>query len=180
MATLRRAHCYRWKDRANTRTSNNPAASYITGVPGIKITHFDMGDPNGEYAIETKLISTQQIQIRHNALEAARQSSNRYLEKELGKKEYHFKILTYPHHIMRENKMATGAGADRVQEGMRKSFGKPVGKAARVKEGQTIMRVRSKEDTEEVVKEALRLASMKLPCKTKTEVKRLKEKTEEE
>ena len=38
--------------------------------------------------------------------------------------------------------MMTGAGADRVQDGMRQAFGKPMGSAARVKAGQTILKVR--------------------------------------
>ena len=40
---------------------------------------------------------------------------------------------TYPHQILRENKQATGAGADRVSQGMRLSFGKNVGTAAEFK-----------------------------------------------
>ena len=51
--------------------------------------------------------------------------------KEVGRMNFHFKIRVYPHHVLRENKQATGAGADRVSEGMRLSFGKPVGTAAR-------------------------------------------------
>ncbi|MBI4170413.1 MAG: 50S ribosomal protein L16, partial [Candidatus Aenigmarchaeota archaeon] len=31
--------------------------------------------------------------------------------------------------MLRENALATGAGADRFQSGMRQSFGKPVGTA---------------------------------------------------
>ncbi|MCK5617597.1 ribosomal protein L16, partial [Candidatus Pacearchaeota archaeon] len=41
-------------------------------------------------------------------------------------------------HIQRENKMITGAGADRMQTGMQLSFGKAMGKSAIVKEGKTI------------------------------------------
>ena len=44
-----------------------------------------------------------------------------------------FESHTYPHHVLRENKQATGAGADRVSQGMRCAFGKNVGTAARVK-----------------------------------------------
>ncbi len=170
---LRRAHCYRWDSPAYTRVSNNPADSYITGIPGIKVTRFDMGDPNGEWNMRLDLISTENIQLRHNALEAARQTAVRHLEKMLGKKGFYFKIRVYPHHIMRENKMATGAGADRVQSGMRESFGKPVGKAARVREGQIIMSISVPADKKDIAKEALRRANAKLPGGTRVEEKPL-------
>jgi large subunit ribosomal protein L10e len=175
---LRRAHCYRWDSPAYTRVSNNPSDSFVTGIPGIKITRFDMGDPNFEWETRVDLISDEDVQIRHNALEAARQTSVRCLEKALGKKGFYFKIRSYPHHIMRENKMATGAGADRVQSGMRESFGKPVGKAARVHKGQIIMSISVLADKVSTAKEALRRANAKLPGKTHTEELKLKEPAE--
>ncbi len=165
---LRRAHCYRWDSPAYTRVSNNPSESFVTGIPGIKVTRFDMGDPNAEFDIRVDLISNEDIQLRHNAIEAARQTCVRCLEKSLGKKGFYYKIRVYPHHIMRENKMATGAGADRVQSGMRDSFGKPVGKAARVRKGQIIMSVSVPRDKVDVAKEALRRANAKLPARTHT------------
>jgi large subunit ribosomal protein L10e len=172
---LRRAHCYRWNSPAYTRVSNNPSDSFITGIPGIKITRFDMGDVNGDWEVRVDLICDANIQIRHNATEASRQTCVRYLEKNLGKKGFHFKIRPYPHHIMRENKMATGAGADRVQSGMRDSFGKPVGKTARVHKGQIIMSVSLPADKVDIGKEALRKANTKLPGHTHIEVVKLKE-----
>ena len=76
---------------------------------------------------------------------------------------YHLKIRVYPHHVLRENKQATGAGADRVSQGMRKSFGKAVGSAARIQPGQKIMTIRTSKSNFFFAKEALRRASMKLP-----------------
>jgi large subunit ribosomal protein L10e len=58
--------------------------------------------------------------------------------KEAGKDNFHLKLRTYPHHVIRENKQATGAGADRVSSGMRMAFGKAVGTAARVEAGQKL------------------------------------------
>jgi len=176
MATLRRANCYRWQSPAFTRVSNNPADSFVTGIPGSKITKFDNGDPNGDWEVRVDLISLDQVQIRHNAIEAARQTTNRYLEKMLGKRGFHFKIRPYPHHIMRENKMATGAGADRVQDGMRKSYGKPVGRAARVREGQIIFSIGVPRDKIDIVKEALRRAKMKFSCSCRVGIVDLKPK----
>jgi large subunit ribosomal protein L10e len=173
---LRRAHCYRWDSPAYTRVSNTPANSFVTGIPGIKITHFDMGDPNGDFEVRLDMISDEDIQIRHNALEAGRQTAVRLLEKDAGKKEFYFKIRVYPHHIMRENKMATGAGADRVQSGMRDSFGKPVGKAARVHKNQIIMSIYLAASKVDVAREAFRKAKAKLPGASHVEEVELKKK----
>ncbi len=160
---LRPARCYHWDSPAYTRVSNNASDSFVTGVPGLKITHFDMGDPNAEFDVRLDLISKLDIQVRHNALEASRQTAVRWLEKNLGKKGFYLKIRVYPHHIMRENKTATGAGADRVSSGMRESFGKPIGRAARVKKNQKIMSIFVPETKVDVAKEALRKANAKLP-----------------
>jgi large subunit ribosomal protein L10e len=65
--------------------------------------------------------------------------------------------------VLRENKQATGAGADRVSDGMRKAFGKAVSTAARVESGQSLMSVRTTKANFQIAKEALKRASMKLP-----------------
>ena len=46
---------------------------------------------------------------------------------------YFFQLRIYPHHILRENPLAAGAGADRMSTGMKCAFGKPISVAARVK-----------------------------------------------
>jgi len=171
---LRRARCYRWDSPAFTRVSNNPTDSYVTGVPGLKINRFEMGDPKGDFDYQVSLVSDQNIQIRHNALEAARQTSVRWLEKNLGKKGFFMKIRVYPHHILREHKAASGAGADRVSSGMRQSFGTPVGKAARVKTGQMIVSINLLATKADVGKEALRKANIKMPGTKHVEEKALK------
>ncbi len=73
------------------------------------------------------------------------------------------KLRVYPHQVLRENPMALGAGADRISDGMRKSFGRPVGLAARVSPGQQIITVRVPEEFYEAGKESLRRSKMKLP-----------------
>ncbi len=177
---LRRAKCYRWDSPAFTRTSNNPSDSYITGVPGIKISHFNMGDQKGDFDYTVDLIMDEDIQIRHNALEAGRQTAVRWLEKNLGKKGFHMKVRVYPHHILREHKTASGAGADRVSSGMRQSFGVPVGKAARVRKGQTIISIKLPEAKAGVGKEALRKANAKIVGKKHVEGSALKKAKKEE
>ncbi len=163
MARLRPARCYRRVKRPYTRKSRFREKSFVKGFPQPKITIFDMGNPKGEFKYKLSLISKDNLQIRHNALEAARVAANKLLSP-LGEA-YHFKIKVYPHHILRENPLATGAGADRFQQGMARAFGKPIGTAAQVKKNQEIMFVRVNEEHLERAKEALRRAGHKLPCK---------------
>ncbi|MCU0629960.1 MAG: 50S ribosomal protein L16 [Methanoregulaceae archaeon] len=139
---------------------------YMGGVPGSKIVQFEMGNLSSEFPLETHLIINESCQIRHTALEAARIAINRRLMKEVGRMNFHFKIRVYPHHVLRENKQATGAGADRVSEGMRLSFGKAVGTAARVDSKQKIFTVYTTPQYVDKVKDALRHGGYKLPSPT--------------
>jgi large subunit ribosomal protein L10e len=140
---------------------------YMGGVPGSKITIFDMGNLSEEFPVSLSLVAKEACQIRHNALEAARIFANRYLVTGVGRKNFHLKIRLYPHHVLRENKLATGAGADRVSSGMRHAFGKAVGTAARVKRGQKMLSVAVEEDNVDYAREALKRASHKLPTPCK-------------
>ncbi len=135
---------------------------YARSSPPSKITKFTMGDTKTQFPIEAKLIALKSAQIRHNALEAARIASNRILAAELGNN-YFLQIRPYPHTILRENKMIFGAHADRLQDGMRRAFGKPIGTAARVKTNQPIIVVGVDEDSVETAKQALKLGQAKLP-----------------
>jgi len=135
---------------------------YIRGSPPSKINKFTMGDTKASFSYQALLIAGEEAQIRHNALEAARVASNRVLMNKLGNS-YFLRVVPYPHSILRENKMIFGAHADRLQDGMRKAFGKPVGSAARVKVGQSIIEVGVNENAIEVAKEALKLGQDKLP-----------------
>lgn len=136
---------------------------YMGGVPGSKIVQFDMGNPKQQFPFKASIEVKEGCQIRHTALEAARVNINRRLIKEVGRMNFHFKLRTYPHHVLRENKQATGAGADRVSEGMRMAFGKAVGTAARVSPNQKIFTVYTTENNLEKAKEALRHGGYKLP-----------------
>jgi large subunit ribosomal protein L10e len=114
---------------------------YMGGVPANRITQYDLGNPKGNFPLMITLKSREACQIRHNALEAARIAAVRHLNKKAGTVNYHLKIRIYPYIVLRENKQATGAGADRVSDGMRKAFGKAVGTAARVDVGQSLISV---------------------------------------
>lgn len=85
------------------------------------------------------------------------------------------KIRTIPHHVIRENKMMAFAGADRLQEGMRLSFGKPIGTAARVYPGSVVLEVRVKKEHLDLAKEACRRAASKIPLPCRVEIKPLKQ-----
>ncbi len=167
MAKLRKFAAYQKLERPYTRISKYTKKNYVRGgFPHMKVIKFDMGDPRKEYDTVIKLNACKSMNIRHNALESARMTSNRLLEKNLGK-EYHLRIKVYPFHVLRENPLASGAGADRMSTGMKKSFGKSIGSAARVKVGQTLMEVRINKDNINLGKEALNRASKKFPCSCK-------------
>ena len=159
---LRPNKCYRDVDKpAYTRKE------YVRGVPQPKVVHYVMGNTSVEFPVEIHLVVKDDVQIRHNALESARIVGNKYVQGKCGKLGYKFQIRVYPHQILRENKMASGAGADRISDGMRLAFGKPIGTAARVKKGQKIITVSTTPDKVDDAKEALRRCAMKMPVKCK-------------
>jgi ribosomal protein L16/L10AE len=82
-------------------------------------------------------------------------------------------LCVYPHIILRENKMIATAGADRLQEGMRRAFGKPTGRAARVHDGQSILIVYVPEDGVETARKALDTASTKFPMRSRITVEEI-------
>ena len=92
------------------------------------------------------------------------------MQRAAGRLGYHLKLRVYPHQIVRENPMATGAGADRVQSGMRNAFGKPISVEAIVKKDQRIITVDIQPKHFEETKVALKRAGMKLPVPCKVVV----------
>ena len=83
--------------------------------------------------------------VGSEALEAARIAANKYMVKNAGKESFHMRVRVHPFHVLRINKMLSCAGADRLQQGMRGAFGKPLGTCARVAIGQILMSIRCKE-----------------------------------
>ncbi len=161
---LRPARCY-------THFSGPPYTrrEYIHGVPPPKITKFEMGNRDMMENAEVKgeLVVVEAGQIRHNALEAARIAVNKYLSSTVGDANFYFRIKVYPHHVLRENKMMAFAGADRLQDGMRQAFGKPIGTAARVYPGHVVLEVWGKKKDMDHIKEALRRGANKFPIRTR-------------
>src|SRR6476469_11139901 len=142
---------------------------YIRGKPQIKIARFSSGLATGEYDFKVELIVTEKLQIRHNALEAARLAANKTMAK-AGDTSFFSMLRVYPHVILRENKMIATAGADRLQEGMRRAFGKATGLAARVERNHTIYEAYVTSANLDLAKKAFRVASSKIGCPTLTKI----------
>lgn len=146
---------------------------YISGKPQLKIARFASGQASQDYDYKLELVVTEKIQIRHNALEAARLAANKRMAT-AGEMSFFSMLRVYPHVILRENKMIATAGADRLQEGMRRAFGKATGLAARVKPDQVIFEAHVTATNLPLAKEGFKVASSKLGCPTYTRVTALK------
>jgi large subunit ribosomal protein L10e len=139
---LRKAAAYsHHKKTPYTRISKRKNKSFIKVVPPQKIVKFTMGNEKmfneGKLPHHLIVVSKEFAQIRDTALEACRQYINKKMDKPLAG-QYLFRVHPFPHHIQRENKMLTGAGADRMQTGMQLSFGKSIAKAALLKKGSKV------------------------------------------
>ncbi|CBK23277.2 Ribosomal protein L10e [Blastocystis hominis] len=161
----RPARCYRY-------CKNKPyiKSRFCRGVPDAKIRIFDIGDKSASvdtYPFVCHMLSDEREQLSSEALEAARIAANKYLVKYGGKDTFHMRVRAHPYHVTRINKMLSCAGADRLQTGMRHAFGKPNGLVARVRIGQPLISIRTKDDKKEVAIEALRRAKMKFPGRQK-------------
>lgn len=143
---------------------------YMGGVPVSRITQFVLGNKTEKFPVQISLKTLEKCNVRHNALESARITVNRAMEKKVGSTNYRVHIRVYPHVVLRENKQATGAGADRVSQGMRSAFGKAVGTAAEIKQNQVVMIVETTENFIQEAKNALRKAGMKIPSPCKVTV----------
>lgn len=139
---------------------------YMGGVPGLRILQFQSGNKTGNFPVSLHLVVEERGQIRHTALEALRITGVRYMDKKAGRENYHLHVRCYPHHVLRQNKQASGAGADRVSMGMRLAFGKAIGTAARVDAGQKVLTIHTVARAIPFAKEALRKAMNKIasPC----------------
>ena len=163
---LRPAHtCRTLGKKAWARYSKKkPRRSYVKAMPHLSLLVYTMGDQKKGFDTEFSLTADGDIQLRDHALEASRQAANKYLEKAIPN-QYHFRVLVFPHNVIRENKMIAGAGADRLQKGMRKAFGRPTNRAARIRAGQTVFRIRMNKANLPHLQEAIRRARAKLSGK---------------
>src|SRR5215211_1747452 len=147
---------------------------FIAGKPQIKIARFSSGQAGTNYDYKVELLATENIQVRHNALEAARLAANKRMAV-AGEMSFFSILRVYPHVVLRENKMIATAGADRLQEGMRRAFGKSTGLAARVQPGQVIFEAHVSAANLRLAKDGFKVASSKLGCPTTTRIITLRE-----
>lgn len=160
---LRPGRTIRKIERPWTRVSAKiPRKSYVAGVPQIKLHQFEMGTKNKQFELTLYLVAEQAVQIRDQAMESARVVSQQFLEKKLGLENYFYKVLAYPHQVIREKPIATGAGADRYSRGMSLAFGKPATSAIRTKRNQKLFMLRINKNSLELAKQALKKAGFKI------------------
>ncbi len=180
MASKRKASAYsKRKPISNTRRSKKQQKSYIKTIPPQKIVKFNMGNYKdfeaGKYKIKVTIFAEENIQIRDFALEAVRQSLNKDFTKLLPKN-FFLRCNVYPHNILRNNKIFSGGSkGERIQTGMRNSFGSPEGRAAVIKKGNPIFTAYfNGEEHLPKVRLAFKKVTPKLACKTKVIVEKMK------
>ena len=124
------SYVFKWSYLKSFRGLKNkpyPKSRFNRSVPDPKLKIHNTG--NRKAHVDTfpaclVLRSRATCRVSSESLEAARIASNKYLVKKLGKTEFHMVINKVPHDACRFNKMLSCAGADRLQSGMRGSFGK--------------------------------------------------------
>lgn len=167
MAKLRPGRCYRDPGIPYTRKSKYKSRNYTKMSQNSKITQFSSGNLSRSFSRKVILLSKNRVQIRDNALEAARIIGNKFLTDTITDQNFRLSVNVYPHQVLREHALATGAGADRFSSGMQQSFGKPVGMAARLDVGSKIFEIHTEPDNIPQAKIAVQKMSKKLGIKTK-------------
>jgi large subunit ribosomal protein L10e len=169
MASRRPWRCYSsWSRRPyQHKRSANHRREYARGGSQSKIVRFWGGNkaiPWEDWELVVGLRVNRQIQISSNALEAIRITINSALQNKIGRVNYRFRVRPKPFQKYRENRMLAFAGADRVQSGMRNSFGRSTGVCARVRAGSIVCDVGTSLKDLPIVRDRLRIASMKISC----------------
>lgn len=173
MAKLRKFVGYRNLERPYTRKSRFRSLNYVRASPPTRIVKFDLGNTKKTFEYELSLLSDCDLQIRDNSLEAARKMLNRKLEKTFTRVGFHLQVAKYPHHFLRENALASGAGADRLSTGMKLSFGKVIGRAAQVRKNETIFRLFVDEANVDLSRKILLKAKTKMPRGAKVAIRKI-------
>merc|ERR1711972_795285 len=93
-----------------------------------------------------------------------------YMITNAGRDFFHIKVRPHPFQVLRTNKTLSCAGADRLSTGMRGAFGKSYGTAARVRIGQVLISIRTKEEKVNIAAEALRRAKFKFAGRQKIHI----------
>lgn len=173
--------CYvKWSRPAyQKKRSRSHRKEYVKGGAEPKIRQYDTGNikkPLEDWDLSLGIKILHRVQVSHHSLEAIRTTINRRLLKKIGRQNYHIRVRVHPWQVYRENKMMAFAGADRLQSGMRGSFGRCIGRCARVHANQTVLETFCDFQHKDQVIRALKIATYKLPSKTRLVVLRLKNK----
>merc|ERR1712060_640978 len=164
----RPAECYR-----HGKGKAWPKSRFVRGVPDAKIRIYDTGKkrcPCEEFPAAVHMVCDENQQVSAESLEAARIATNKYMIQNAGKDFFHIRVRPHPFQVLRINKTLSCAGADRLSTGMRGAFGKAYGTAARVRIGQVLLSVRTKEEKVEIAAEALRRAKFKFAGRQKVHI----------
>ena len=164
----RPARCYRY-----SHGKPWPKSRFVHGVPDPKIRIFDTGRkkiPCEEFPAVAHMVCDEIQQITSEAMEAARIATNKYMINNAGRDFFHIRIRPHPFQVLRINKTLSCAGADRLSTGMRGAFGKAYGTAARVRIGQVLISIRTKEEKLPIAIESLRCAKNKFAGRQKVHV----------
>ncbi|MDQ1279973.1 MAG: large subunit ribosomal protein L10e [Thermoproteota archaeon] len=146
---------------------------YVRSIPPARIARFTVGEPLKDYEYTVALAPPHDVEINESSLEAGRVTANKVLTNTLGDKSYLLRVCIFPHQIVREHKAMGFAGADRLSQGMRRSFGKPTKKAAKVSANQKIISVDVYKERVDLAKEAMKRASKKISVPTNIVVEQL-------
>lgn len=144
-------------------SQKTPRKSFVKGAPNPCVRQYNMG-VDRRYEVEATLVALESIQVRDNALEAARQAANKFLEKHLAGN-YFLQLVAYPHLVHREHSALGVAGADRISKGMKLAFGRPKGRLARLGEGDVVFVARVMEKDLPLLKQAFSRAEKKMSGK---------------
>jgi len=141
-------------------SKRKPRKSFVKGAPRPKVRQYNMGTDK-RFELEVDVVPNMTLRIRDNAIEAARQATNKYLEKTL-MDNYFLQVVSYPHLVVREHSALGVAGADRISKGMKRAFGKPKGRMAQVKHGDPVLRARIMKKDLPALKEGFKRGTAKL------------------
>jgi len=83
MARIRKGCAYRRLERPYTKKSKYKILNFVRMTPAKIVVRYNMGDVEGKFEYTLNLRTKDSLQIRQNAIESARQTSNRMLEKNL-------------------------------------------------------------------------------------------------
>lgn len=145
-------------------SKKKPRKSFVKALPHLSLLVYEMGNRRQPFDFTYDLVAEEDVQLRDNSLESARQAANKYLEKTIPNL-YFFKVRVFPHNVIRENKMIAGAGADRLQKGMRQAFGRATDRAARIVAGQPVFTIHISKANAPHIEEAYRRAKRKMSGK---------------